>query len=374
MLKVQEYLKNNPIENLEKDFGIVVRKYDDRIVLNYSQIDSKKFVPESDECRGLILSYPDLNILCRSFDRFYNHWEGNYGKDFVIKDSIIFDKIDGSLINFYHDGENWQCATRGTAFAEGPTNLGGEFRKGVERALGFKIERLEKIFYDWLKDYTVITEFVSPESRVVVRYPQYKLYVLAVRNKHTGDYLPVYYNDQVADLLINRGSNVTVPKKYRFNNFEDLTKIVEELDPFAEEGEGYVCYNPNDQRRMKVKNPKHTAIAHMRENGIVSNKRIAVLVFKQDYEEYLHYFPEDREFFDPYIKAYDRMINHINEVWENTKNIEEQKEFALQVKDLPIGFALFRLRKGGRLEDTLNNINDKKKQELLEKYMEEQNE
>lgn len=371
MLNVQEYLSNHSLKELEDNHGVINRVYDDKVVLNYSQIDSRKFNHISDECRGLILSLPDYNILCRSFDRFYNHFEGNCGDYFDLKNSIIFDKIDGSLINFYYDGNNWQCATRGTAYAEGPTNLGNEFRKAVERALGFKVEKFNRILPEEIRNYTIITEFVSPESRVTVKYKEYKIYILAIRNKYTGEYLP---NDDCFDVgnkyFADKGANVDYPKSYRFSNFNDLIKIVENLDPFCEEGEGYVCYNPYEQTRMKVKNPKHTAIANMRENGIISQKRIAILVFSQDHEEYLGYFPEDREYFEPYINAYDRMINQIYEVWEKTKDIETQKDFALQVKDLPIGFVLFGFRQGKNLADIFNNVNYKKKFELMERYKE----
>jgi len=57
-LAVQEYLKNNSLEDLTNEYGIKVREYDDRIVLNYNMIDTpggKKFDPIIRECRGLIL-------------------------------------------------------------------------------------------------------------------------------------------------------------------------------------------------------------------------------------------------------------------------------------------------------------------------------
>jgi hypothetical protein len=65
------------LEDLENELGIVITRYDDRVVLNYSQIDSQKFHPICDECRGLILSLPNYEILSRPFDRFYNLQEIN---------------------------------------------------------------------------------------------------------------------------------------------------------------------------------------------------------------------------------------------------------------------------------------------------------
>ena len=81
MLNVQKYLLNHTLRNLEKQFGVIVTRYDDRIVLNYSHIESPKQHYICDECRGLILSYLDYKVLCRPFDRFYNLHEVQLNKD-----------------------------------------------------------------------------------------------------------------------------------------------------------------------------------------------------------------------------------------------------------------------------------------------------
>lgn len=363
MLNVQKYLQNHTLGELKSQYGIVITHYPDRVVLNYNQVESPKFDKVCDECRGLILSYPDYDILCRSFDRFYNYGEGGYFEEdqFNILRAETQQKIDGSLINIYYDGNRWCCATRKRAFAEGETNKGNTFKSVVEKALGFPIEEIVLP-----KNYTYICEVVSPETRVVVPYKEYKLYLLAVRSNVTGEYLDKDNYDLAREKL-----QVEVPDVYKFNSFDEILKTVKELEPMSEEGEGYVCYDPVTQNRIKIKNPGYLAIAHLRENGAISNKRIAKLVFEQDYEEYLIVFPEDQEFFDPYIQAYERMIEDIRETYNKYKDIESQKEFALNVKDLSIGSIMFNLRKGLTLEQTFDNMTDRKKVELLETYKEE---
>lgn len=362
LLNVQKYLHNHTLEDLEKNFGIVITRYDDRVVLNYSQIDSPKFHHICDECRGLILSYPGFEVLCRSFDRFYNYGEGNKNQrhEFEISSSISYTKIDGSLINIYNDGIQWNCATRKMAFAEGLTTKGNTFKSVVEKALD---DTVNNVFENAVKDFTFICEVVSPETRVVVPYKEYDIYLLAVRNRCTGEYL-----DHTGLLMTADYFGLKIPDQYSFDSFDGIMKAVKELEPVAEDGEGYVCYDCDSQNRIKVKNPGYVALANLRMNGAISNKRIVKLVFDQDYEEYLLLFPEDKEFFDPYIKAYEKMINDINDYYNLYNDIQPQKKFALIIKDLPIAGILFSLRKGLTLEEIFDKMTDNKKEELLNRY------
>lgn len=75
MLEVQKYLQTHTLDDLEKDFGIGFKVYDDRVILKYRINSTPKFHPIVRECRGLILSLPDYKILARGFDRFYNYGE-----------------------------------------------------------------------------------------------------------------------------------------------------------------------------------------------------------------------------------------------------------------------------------------------------------
>ncbi|MFW6016727.1 MAG: hypothetical protein ACOCRK_09845, partial [bacterium] len=68
--------------------------------------------------------------------------------------------------------------------------------------------------------------------------------------------------------------------------------------------------------------------------------------------------------------AYNNFIKDINNVWDSVKHIEDQKEFALKVKDKPIASILFTLKKGFTIKDAFDKIKDKKLTEMVEKYKE----
>ena len=343
MLFVQAYLLNNTYEDLNRDYGIVASEYDDRVSLNYHQIDSYKhrFDPIVMECRGLILSKPDHKILCRSFDRFWNYGEDPRTDDFDITKAKVDDKIDGSLCNVYHDGAKWHVATRKMAFAEGPVpNKKKTYADIFQEAIG---DEVDNVFKEISKDLVIIFEMVSPETRVVTPYKEKAVYLLDVRNKNTGLFLG---KEITYHWPISKEAKWLYPQAHEFETWEQVLQASNDL-PAMEEG--YVARI--DDWRIKVKNPAYLAIAHLRENGAITEKRIVKLVMMQDHGEYLLHFPEDTPEFEPYIKAYNTMEEDLYVRWENCKDIEDQKEFALTMMPMvQYSFekgVLFSVRKNG---------------------------
>jgi hypothetical protein len=360
MLKVQEYLQSHSYEDLENELGIKAKVYDDRVVLNYSQIDSPKHDPIVKECRALILSRPEHNVLSRAFDRFFNYGEDPNTDDFDISKSTIDEKIDGSLMPVYHDGAKWQVATRQMAFAEGETFNGRTFREVFIEAIG---DDPDVIFKDIHKDLVIIFELVSPETRVVKVYEEPEVFLLDVRDRTSG----VFYGREITyKWPITKTTKWTYPLRYKFETWDDCLKAVKELPTLDE---GYVAVD-GSAWRIKIKNPAYLAVAHLRMNGVMSEKRIILLVLMNDHEEYLNYFPEDQKNFDPYIEAYKNMILEIDHYWTAFKDTEVQKDFALAIKDCHAKNILFGMRnKKQTIEDVIENMTENAKVNLLKGYV-----
>lgn len=357
---------------LTDELAILVREYDDRVVLNYSQVDSPKYHPVADECRGLILykdqwynpSRTEWRVMARAFDRFYNLGavppELHKEQIEIVENenSIITEKIDGSLCLVHHDKMNgkWNVSTRSMAFAEGETVRGNKFSEVFERAIGGS---LDERFREMHTGHTYIFELVSPETRVVHPYDKDDLYLLGIRNNETG-----YEQEWKSVVMFGMMFGFKTPKTYTFKSIEeilDAAKSLPELD------EGYVCRldTPNGVRRIKIKNPKYVAVAHLRSNGAVSTKRIAMLVMSKGYEEYLKYFPEDKEVFCPYITAYGKMMQMIYDLMPNL-DIQDQKEFAMSVKDTPVSSIMFMIRKGAKAQEAIDRLTDDHKERILD--------
>jgi hypothetical protein len=356
MLYTQEFLRKNGLEKFkEARPDIKIKEYEDRYVFNYNQIESPKFDNITCECRGLILD-TDFNIMCRSFDRFFNYGEGNEHIDINWSEYNLVEKLDGSLINLYYDNINdkWQYATRGTAFAESCTSIGNTFE-----SICLKIFDPKHHDLILLKDFTYIFELTSPENRVVTPYKEYKLYLTGIRNKYTGTY---YNREYFPKNLVN------FPKIISDINLDICKKEIEKLNELEE---GYIIESIYMDRRIKFKNPSWILLHHLRENGCPSLSRIILLVYNNDYHEYLTYFPEDKQFFDPVISAFDKLKENILFTFKKYNNIISQKEFALAIKDFHFKSVLFSMRNGNDLNSIFSKSTDNFKIKLIKPYIKE---
>ena len=336
-MKTLKYIEQHGLEKTISDFNLISKTNDDLVMLNYNQIDSPKTNEIVKECRSLIID-KDLNIVSRSFDRFFNLGENN--TEIVDWTKVKFyEKIDGSLIKIYNHNNTWHISTKGTLF--GDSNVGAydlTFKEMVLNGLGFT---KEYDFQNYCNDnfyntYTYICEVTGFENRVVKHYHETKVWLLAVRENCTGDYIPFHASFENS----YAGNIFEYPKEYNFSNNTECQKIVNDLKNLDEGFVGYV----NDSPFVKIKSPVYVAIHHIKGAGLTP-KRIAELVLTNEYEEYLSYFPEDKKYIEDYIDAHDSMFFVMKTVYDLRKNIESQKEFSLMIKDYNFSAVLFCARK-----------------------------
>lgn len=361
------------LNQLTQQFGIIVKDYDNAVVLNYNQIESPKTHPITIECRGLMLSKDNWVVMRRGFDRFFNYGELEEHKNFNFGKSICFEKVDGSIIFIYYDFHQlkWCAGTRGTAYAESNCNSGRPFIELIETALNNKVD---DIFRGHFPCKTFIFELTCPENRVVKRYSGYELVLLGIRSDEVTQFEDgTYYSIDKMNSYVKKfrkfGCNIRMPLIYRVDSFH---KIQEEFENMGVFDEGFVFFDEETLQRIKVKKPEYVAIHHLRDNGVVSPKRILDLVWSGEHEEYLNYFEEDRDLFQPWINAvsvfYDEMLKAFETIVLPNANLS-QKDFALMIKDLPYKSILFELRKGTRMHDIMTKMKESFRFELIKQFI-----
>jgi hypothetical protein len=359
-MKVIEYLNEHGVDKLSEEFAIKIREYpeDGIMILNYNMIDSPKVHPIVRECRSLILEdKPPFNVVSRSFNRFFNYGECPNTDDFVFNETVFFEKVDGSIINVYWWNNQWNVSTKSMAQGEAETPLGHKFKDifcGV-----FDLDSIPVEF----RDRTLIFEMVSPRTRVVKPYPSDDVYLIGARRRVDGHDYHWHSLKAMADTI-----GVQMPEIHFLDSYNDINHLISNLEAF-DEGFIGVNYNEDGVHRIKFKNPSHLAIAHLRGDGVISKKRLALLVLEQDQEEYLQYFPEDRCWFQPYIDAFNVMMEDIKLTYDNVKDIVDQKEYALAVKDKICQGVLFKLRTGIDINTIFDNFSDNYKIKLIEGYV-----
>ncbi len=354
---------------LAQRYGLRVKEYPDRIVLNYDMVDShtKRFEPIVMECRGLILRLGTWDVLCRSFDRFFNYGEDPKTKQFPIDKSTTFEKVDGTLFNVYHDGDDWQVATRRQAFAEELTIKENTWKSVFEKGLG---KTVREAFATADPNCTYIHEGVSPETRVVTPYSEYQVYLLAARRSSDGRWVEQTECDSIA-----RSVGTRRPGTFSFKSYEDIEFSARNL-PAVEEG--YVCLGP-DNWRIKIKNPSYVAIAHLRGMKGVSSRNIIRLIWAQDLDEYLSYFPEDKDFTEAFEKAYEVMLGQIKKTHKLAEGIirdhggeltrTSRKKVAREIKYLPESKIVFKMIDGKSFPEIIERMPFKQKEALLKKFV-----
>ena len=321
--------KDTSLLELRERYKILIREYDDRYVLNYDITSTRRFDPITRVCRQLIITSDFSRVLCRSFDRFFNLGEDPDSEKFDIAHAVVEEKLDGSLVALYHDGQAWQYATRTQAFAEGVLNdQNMTFRKRITKNCTFP-ENLAN------KKYTYIFEFCSPYNQIVTKYEKARLSLLAVRETETGTYIDKHVEGE------RIGYN-DFPKEYHFSSNDEILQSVRTL-PAQEEG--YVCRIGD--WRIKIKNPAYLVAAHS-----MSDKQIKELVLAMvaEYEEqeFMAACPEHAEITKKYVSIRDNAEKYISQRFVKIRNnSENRKAFSFIVQNeepkylWPLYFAMY---------------------------------
>jgi hypothetical protein len=359
-MNVIKFLEEHGVEKLKSEKAIKVREYPEynAMVLNYDMIESTKTDPIVMECRALILSMDSpYRVISRSFTRFFNYTECPRTTEFDFNKAVFWEKMDGSIINVFWLNGEWTASTR-SMIGDAQTQMGEKFTDIFKSVFDFT-----KIPLRYIGN-TFIFELVSPKTRVVKPYKIDDVYLLAVR--YTNDEIE-YAPSQLK--LVADEFGVKLPARFEINEYADIERQIDTLEAFDEGFVGAIYGDNGIVHRIKFKSKSYLAIAHLRDNGAISLKKVVTLVFAQDYAEYLGYFPEDTHIFEPYIKAYEKMFIDVNETYAKFSHIESQKEFALNVKDLPIGNIMFQMRKGNVFSDIAAKLSEDSKVNLLQSYI-----
>jgi hypothetical protein len=281
MSQLQEYLNKYfsstfTLDELKEkfiaEFGVNVNTHNGLYQFKYDQLQAKFARPLTSECRGSILyhSQNGWKYVARPFNKFFNLGEGFCPlfneSDFnqVINQLAIFEKVDGSCIILYHNPitNNWQASTLGSI----PTGNVGDFPYSFS-TLFFNTLGLQPSQLDFLDtNYTYIFELACAENRIVAKYPQNQVVLLAVRHNEYGTYVDPL-DDIVIDLLSHGANSIRLPWKKMLYELDiktqdDLkywvnTKGMEEIEKDGVEySEGFVIYQGN-KPIAKVKNNKY---------------------------------------------------------------------------------------------------------------------
>lgn len=367
---LRKFLSENPIEELPKQFGVYYKqhpKYPNLYQFTYDQIESDrvKSHPVVRDSRGIILDR-DKNdeVVAFSFLRFFNVGEGCQDQ-IDWESSKIQEKVDGSLCQVYYYDNQWHVATKGTPDAGG--NVNGyplTFRElfwQIAARQGVK-EYLETLGD---KNITYVFELTSIYNKVVVRYPEPKLTLIALRHKEAGEIHVTDYLSRRQEGLGTVIRDILNPvREYKFNSQDEMIAFARAIK--GTDGEGFVVVD-RDFRRVKVKSESYLHLSHMKDGfgprralEIVRNAEVG------EVQTYIDNFPEMQPLFDEIQGRYNTFVLELKSQYSEIEGIPEQKDFALRAVKTRLSGAMFAVRKGTcTFEKYLAEMNIKHLVELL---------
>ena len=358
-LKLIEFIKdhNNWEELLQQEpYCLKIKRDNNYIIFNYNQIMSDFSNSIVKEARGIILEDKTYKVVCFPFMKFFNVQEPN-ASQIDWESARVQEKIDGSLIKIWWDNNCWNVSTNGCINAfecELPNDL--IYKNYGE--LFMSALKDKDLFFQGNHDYTYMFELVSPYNKIVIDYPEPKIYHIGTRDNKT-------YKELDIDIGIEK------PKQYNLKTEQEVKSAAEKL-PYNEEG--YVVVDKY-WNRVKIKSPAYVNAHKLVNNHVINKERVLDLIRANEQEEFLSYFPEYRENFNniekelEIWKEYLELIEYfVNEV----KGKLDKREFALIIQDIfsyDNAFA-FQLYNGvvKNLNEYIEKLTSKKIIERIELY------
>ena len=363
MLKIQEFIfaHENWRELLAAEpYNLKISEDDGFVLFKYNQIASDFSQEICKEARGLILDTQDnYRVVRYAFKKFFNIDEG-FAAHIDWNTAVATEKIDGSIMSVWYARGKWHLSTNGTIDAfkaelagVGPYKNFGELFESVLPLSAFVGNRYEP--------YCLTFELVSPYNKVVIDYPETKVYLLSARNMLSEDLHETPAVETVAKEL-----DVARPKFWLLEDEKEYRDLVASM---PEGHEGIVVQDGNYER-VKIKTLLYFEMHRAKNNGVLTLERIVDLIRANDHHEFLSYFPEYQSMFDDVKHQIDRAegvedkIRQDVALWKNEHPFEEgdrtaRKWFAQDYgknKYAPLYFAEY----DGRLANAVATMDTKK--------------
>lgn len=321
MLKIQEFIlaHDNWRELLaDAPYNLKISEDDGYVLFKYNQIASDFNEEICKEARGLILdSQDDFRVVRYAFKKFFNIDE-DYAAHIDWDTAVATEKIDGSIMSVWYARNKWHLSTNGTIDAF-KAELAGV---GPYKTFGELFESVLPLstFANYNKHRCWTFELVSPYNKVVIDYPETKVYLLSVRDMDSLEELTLDAVEMLAD-----ANGLTVPQRYYLNNEADYRKLVEQM-PEGHEG---IVVRDAAGNRVKIKTLLYFEMHKAKNNGVITLERIVDLIRANDHYEFLSYFPEYQPMFDNVKHQIDRAegvedkIRQDVALWKNEHPFEE---------------------------------------------------
>lgn len=170
------------------------------------------------------------------------------------------------------------------------------------------------------RHYTYTFELVSPYNPIVIHYDEIKLYHTLTRN-----------NDTLEE--VNENIGIPKPAHYYLEDEADYKSFVEEM---GENHEGIVVQDKYNNR-VKIKTQTYFALHHLVANHCITLRKAIFLIWTNEQNELLSYFPEFISYFDQVKTQLDQVKIQLDSIQKETEEIKiksiRKKDFVRELEN-----------------------------------------
>lgn len=278
-------------------FGLFERE-DGTTVIKYNYVDATTFTIGDEiersirrEFRGITFDTETGLILSRPYHKFFNLGENQDSRvedNLDIADSVILEKLDGSMIHVFQHNASLIYATKA-----GTTDTSIKVKEWVKADYNRMTNYEDFIYSTILRGFTPIFEWLDHRVPIVIDYEESNLVLTAMRHRITGDYLD-YENMKFFASAWNIPV-VRAVKVFSFDSIKDVMSYAETM----EGAEGFVVRkNAGDMLKVKA---QWYVFLHKNREGILKERHVLEAILNETIDDILPFVTEsDRQAVDKY--------------------------------------------------------------------------
>lgn len=248
---------------------------------------------------------------------------------FTKQDQFHYEEyIEGTMVNLYYDGDEWEVATRSsigakTNFYNGTNTFRYLFLDALNQ-YNFTFEDLDKS-----KIYSFVLQ--HPQNRIVKKVHTPKLCLCAVYSvlEDGTSVKEENVNGQIEEPTLSTPTNLS--ELFTINNYGSLMSFSDAKDLYANNSKspydvtGFVI-KFLDGTRSKVRNPVYEEVRRLRGNQAKKQYQYYSLRKTGKIAEYLKFYPEDSKDFNKYRI---QLHTYTNSLFQHYINCFVKKQFNL---------------------------------------------
>lgn len=308
MSEIKNYLKsfentNDLINNLKSN-NLIVKEKNNLILVKYKQ-KLKLTNPIFLHCRGLIFDKHTREII--NFPMSGSTAFNNFIKNIPFSDCVIEESIDGTLINLYWYNGKWNTSTKSCIDAE----CKWKSDKTFHELFNLTVQNTNLDFTKLNTNFCYSFILCHPENINITQYNSPKLYHIFSRN--LNNFKEFNLNIGVAKPFILKIN------KYNMHSVNDYNELVEKVNSFNFEKEGFMIFSKNRKFRVKLKNEYFLKAQSLK--GNYNHHYYSIIKNLQNKKEYLGFFPEDHKYFNEVELNKTKLIDIVYNYYIKTKKL-----------------------------------------------------